>query len=116
MPEAAFGDFNLFVGDTKLCLNALVFAAHHCHLGARFHDLIAELLRVVAQFSICGKKLGLFQFQQAFRRQTRATFLCQLVGQTHPDLRILSRGQSRIMVKKKLTRPLQVIGYFVSVY
>ena len=63
MPKAAFRDLDLFVGDAKFGFDPLVFATDHRHFGTGFDDFIAELLRVIAQFAVCRKKLGLFEFE-----------------------------------------------------
>jgi hypothetical protein len=59
---------------------------------------------MAAKLAICSEQFGLFKFQKAFRCQAGTSFLSQLVGETHPDLRNSVSGLSGIMVKNELTR------------
>ena len=83
MPEAAFSNLDLLMRLAQVGFDASVLILDCLDLCARLVDFVGQRLGMAAQLSVGREEFGLFQFQQAFRRQPGAPFISQFVGKAH---------------------------------
>ena len=87
MPQAAFGDFKLLIGNVKVGLDALIFVTNRLNLSTDFDNLVGQGARVLAQLSIgrCNSACFCSSSRSAANRARRSS--ASLLARLMPVLR-----------------------------